>query len=72
MRTDNPVADRARFTDAYKEIVMRERGKAGMTPNVKRFVNERTNTLLAAGVDPVNLIGEGVSNVLGRLRKDLE
>ncbi len=72
--TDNPVADRARFTDAYKEIVLRERGKIGMTPNVKRFVNERINTLLDAGADPVDLIGDGVNNVVAnmRRRRDLE
>lgn len=38
--TDNPVADRARFIEAYKEIVAKERMKMGMTPTVARFVED--------------------------------
>ena len=38
--TDNPVADRARFIEAYKEIVAREKKVMGMTPVVARFVED--------------------------------
>lgn len=38
LMTDNPAADRARFIEAYREIVGRERMKAGMLPQVKEFL----------------------------------
>ena len=44
--TDNPTADRARFIDAYREIVARERRKAAMTPEVKAYVTETRQNLL--------------------------
>lgn len=36
--TDNPVADRARFIEAYREVIARERMKMAMTPKVSEFV----------------------------------
>jgi hypothetical protein len=38
--TDNPVADRARFIDAYNEIVGREKKRAIMHSEVKEFVDD--------------------------------
>lgn len=46
--TDNPTADRARFIDAYREIVARERRKAAMLPEVKAYITETRNNLLDA------------------------
>jgi len=74
--TDNPMADRARFIDAYKEVVLRERTKAGMMPSVREFVQNR-QTPMFDSVDPVYRIGGGVSDVVEimekrRARKDLE
>jgi hypothetical protein len=37
--TDNPTADRARFIEAYREIVARERKKAGMLPQVRAYID---------------------------------
>lgn len=47
--TDNPTADRARFIDAYREIVARERRKAAMLPDVKAYIEEKRTTALEAG-----------------------
>ena len=38
--TDNPVSDRARFIEAYREVVARERTKAAMLPDVQEYVIE--------------------------------
>jgi hypothetical protein len=43
--TDNPTADRARFIDAYREIVAKEKMKMGMTPTVARFVEDKRQAL---------------------------
>jgi hypothetical protein len=40
--TDNPVADRARFIEAYREVVARERTKAAMLPDVQEYVIEQS------------------------------
>ena len=47
--TDNPTADRARFIDAYREIVARERRKAAMVPDVKAYLVETKHNLMDAG-----------------------
>ena len=39
--TDNPAADRARFSDAYREVIARERMKTAMLPEVKEYVREK-------------------------------
>lgn len=39
--TDNPTADRARFIDAYREVVSRERTKSAMLPAVKNYVQSK-------------------------------
>jgi hypothetical protein len=36
--TDNPTADRARFIEAYREVVARERTKTAMLPKVKQYI----------------------------------
>lgn len=46
--TDNPTADRARFVDAYNEILERERSKIGMVPEVREYVNALTDERRAA------------------------
>ena len=43
--TDNPVADRARFIEAYREVVARERMKMAMTPRVAQFIEQSQNLL---------------------------
>jgi hypothetical protein len=48
--TDNPTSDRARFIDAYREIVARERTKTAMLPEVKNYVAEKSQNLIADGV----------------------
>lgn len=47
--TENPTADRARFIEAYREVVSRERTKAAMPPEVKEYIEERRNRMLDAG-----------------------
>lgn len=39
--TDNRVSDRARFIEAFDEVVARERMKIGMLPEVKQYVHEQ-------------------------------
>jgi len=39
--TDNPAADRARFIDAYREIVERERKEVSRIPEVAQFIDAR-------------------------------
>lgn len=46
--TDNPTADRARFIEAYKDVISRESTIAGMVPEVRSFV-ERSRAQLPAG-----------------------
>lgn len=43
--TDSPTSDRARFIDAYREIVARERKKVAMLPEVKNYIDEKTLAL---------------------------
>lgn len=38
--TDNNTADRARFTDAYKELIAREKRKNNMLPEVRGYVKQ--------------------------------
>lgn len=58
--TDNPTADRARFIDAYREIVARERRKAAMLPDVKAYVTETKNNMLNAG-GQIKQLAKGMS-----------
>ena len=46
--TDNPTSDRARFLEAYKEIVEHERVAAGRIPEVSRFIESRREEMAAA------------------------
>lgn len=39
--TDNRVADRARFIEAFNEVLARERMKIGMMPEVREYVREQ-------------------------------
>lgn len=48
--TDNPVSDRARFIDAYREVIAREKMKMGMTPAVAEFVENNRPVLVAESV----------------------
>jgi hypothetical protein len=43
--TENPVADRARFIQAYQEILEREQSIVGMVPEVREFVQEQSLAL---------------------------
>ena len=43
--TDNPAADRARFIEAYNEIVSRERKEASRIPEVADFIEQERNRL---------------------------
>lgn len=63
LMTDNPSADRARFIEAYREIVARERMKAGMLPQVKQFIAENAPLALAEGTAP------GIKQLAERLSK---
>jgi hypothetical protein len=47
LMTDNPAADRARFIDAYREIVSLERKDAGRIPEVSKFIDARRAELAA-------------------------
>lgn len=47
--TDNPTADRARFTDAYREVISRERTKTAMLPEVKGYIEQKRAALLDTG-----------------------
>jgi len=44
--SDNPVADRARFIQAYQEVLEREQSVVGMVPEVREFVQENSERLL--------------------------
>lgn len=44
--SDNPVADRARFVQAYSELLERETSVVGMVPDVRQFVQEQSERLL--------------------------
>lgn len=44
--SDNPVADRARFVQAYSELLERESSVVGMVPDVRQFVQEQSTALL--------------------------
>jgi hypothetical protein len=46
--TDNPAADRARFLEAYREVIASEKMKMGMTPRVAEFV-ENSRPALVSG-----------------------
>lgn len=44
--SDNPVADRARFVQAYSELLEREISIVGMTSDVREFVDRESTRLL--------------------------
>ncbi len=46
LMTDNPAADRARFIEAYREVVTRERMKMAMSPRVAQFVEDSRPLLM--------------------------
>ena len=56
--TDNPAADRARFIEAYREVIHREKMKMSMTPVVAEFVENSR---------PV-LIGDSIKQLSSRLK----
>jgi hypothetical protein len=58
--TDNPVADRARFIEAYREVVARERMRAGMIPEVRQYVEKHA---LESGSAP-----KQIAEVIGHLK----
>jgi hypothetical protein len=47
--TENEVADRARFNEAYKEIVKRERMKLAMLPSVAAYIETVKPVQIGAG-----------------------
>lgn len=69
--TDNPASDRARFIDAYREIVMRERKDASHIPEVTAFIaGERDG--MAGLIEERNAAfdtGEKMDILAGRMRK---
>lgn len=58
--TDNASADRARFIEAFKDVISRETLKAGLTTEVREFVKEQRATLEA---------GEQIGRLTARLEK---
>ena len=56
--TDNPTADRARFIDAYREIVSRERKKSAMLPEVKGYIAQNQAALT---INPMKQLTKGMS-----------
>lgn len=58
--TDNPTADRARFIDAYREVVSRERTKTAMLPAVKNYIAETKAKALPMG-EAVKQLTKGMS-----------
>ena len=48
--TDNPVADRARFVDAYREVISREVRNAGMMPSARAYIENRQKALGDGGI----------------------
>lgn len=43
--TDNPTADRARFIEAYREVMAQERTKTAMLPEVRGYVQATQNRI---------------------------
>ena len=60
LMTDNPTADRARFIEAYKEIVAREKAKDEMLPAVRQMV-EKQKTLRAPEAE-MKQLAKGMSH----------
>jgi len=58
--TDNEVADRARFLEAYREVIARERMKVGMLPEVKEFVQAKRAELMD-GTNEIKQLTERLS-----------
>ncbi|HPO87411.1 MAG TPA: hypothetical protein PLN86_16335 [Candidatus Hydrogenedentes bacterium] len=56
--TDNAAADRARFILAYNELVINERRKMQMVPEVREFIDSENRPAL---------VGKGISQVAARL-----
>jgi len=56
--TDNATSDRARFVDAYREVVARERMKTAMLPEVKQYV-DTTKTKALSMRDAVKQLVKG-------------
>lgn len=48
--TDNPMADRARFIDGFKEIMGREKKKLIMHPETKVFIERKQESLVSGEV----------------------
>lgn len=48
--TNNAVSDRARFIEAYREVVARERMRTAMLPEVRLFVEAKKHNQLQAGI----------------------
>lgn len=57
--TNNPTADRARFLDAYREVVSRERTKTAMLPTVKNYVEE-TRVKSLPNTDAIKRLTQGM------------
>lgn len=58
--TNNPTADRARFIEAYREVVTRERTKTAMLPKVKQYIEATKQNSLQAG-EAVKQLTKGMS-----------
>jgi hypothetical protein len=58
--TNNPVSDRARFIEAYRDVVARERMRAGMVPEVQEYVRKHA---LEAGKAP-----KQIQDVIGAMK----
>lgn len=56
--TENAVADRARFFEGYRELVLNERRKMQMVPSVRAFIESESRP---------SLVGSQVSSLAGRL-----
>lgn len=58
--TDNPTADRARFIEAYREVVARERMKTAMLPSVKSYIADKKFIELQAK-EQIKQLSKGMS-----------
>lgn len=57
--TDNPAADRARFIEAYREVVAKQRKMQGMIPKVRAFIEDKSNKLLSTS-DAIKSLASGM------------
>lgn len=60
--TDNATADRARFLDAYRELVVNERRRLQMHPMVKELISDPDRPQLGATSPAIGLLAAKMGN----------